>query len=35
MRTAWRSPRFFEEPGLFLLVRGREVCLLPLPRRRK
>lgn len=29
MRIAWRSPRLFEEGGLFLVVGARSICLLP------
>lgn len=34
MKLAYRSPRFFSEPGLFFVVGGRSVCLLPLPKGR-
>jgi hypothetical protein len=35
MRFAWRSPKFFEQPGWFLVIGRREVCLIPFPRARK
>jgi hypothetical protein len=28
----WRSPRLFEQPGLYLRVFGRTLCVLPVPR---
>lgn len=31
MRLAYRSPRIFNEPGLYLVVGARSLCLLPLP----
>jgi hypothetical protein len=34
MKLAWRSPKFFEEPGLFVVVGRRSVCVLPVPRKR-
>lgn len=33
IRVAFRSPRFFNEPGLFVLVGKRSICLVPLPGR--
>lgn len=33
MRLAYRSPHIFNEPGFFLVVGKRSICLLPLPSR--
>lgn len=34
-RLAWRSRLFWEAPGLYLILGARDVCLLPIPRRRR
>lgn len=34
IRLQWRSPQFFEEPGLFLRIFGHALCILPIPRAR-
>jgi hypothetical protein len=31
MRLSFRSPKIFNEPGLFLVIGSRSVCLIPLP----
>lgn len=30
-RVTWRSRKLFDEPGLWLLWRGKQLCLLPVP----
>lgn len=30
-RITFRSPAIFNEPGLFLVIAGRSVCLIPWP----
>lgn len=29
MKISWRSPELFNEPGLFMVVWGKSICLLP------
>lgn len=31
MRLCFRSPKIFNEPGLFLVIGGRSIWLIPLP----
>lgn len=33
-RIVWRSRKLWEQPGLFLLLGGSDVCLIPVPRGR-
>lgn len=33
MRLSFRSPKIFNEPGLFLVIGGRSICLIPFPSR--
>lgn len=31
LKIAWRSRKLFDEPGLWLVVRGKQICILPVP----
>lgn len=31
MRLSYRTPAIFNEPGLFLVIGSRSICLIPLP----
>lgn len=30
MRITYRTPNIFNEPGIFLVIGGRSICLIPL-----